>query len=255
MKLQINAIPAYNDNYIWIVHDDKNALVVDPGLAQPVEDYLNKHQLRLNTIIITHHHWDHINGVDELEKKWSCQVYGPKDDRIPFTVKVVQEGDTVDDFDLGFHLNVIETPGHTLSHVCYYNEELLFCGDTLFSMGCGKMFEGSADQFMSSLTKLKQLKPDTTIYCTHEYTLSNIDFAIFLEPENAEIKLKKAASLKLRSKNKPTIPVTLSDELKINPFLRTHDALFVAYLNQRFNINIDNEVNCFAYLRSEKDNY
>lgn len=255
MKLQVNPIPAFNDNYIWIVHDDQNALIVDPGSAEPVEKYLAKHNLKLNTVIITHHHWDHINGVQDLVNNWDCEVYGPKDERISCLSKVVQEGDTISDLAINMDLHVIETPGHTLSHICYHNDQLLFCGDTLFSLGCGRMFEGTAEQFVSSLNKIKKLKKETIIYCTHEYTQSNIDFALSIEPNNTDILSKKVQAHNLRNSNLPTIPVTLNDELKCNPFLRTDDTQYQAYLSTRFNQDLNSETKCFAYLRTAKDKF
>ena len=166
MTLCIHPIPAFQDNYIWTIHNETNAIVVDPGESAPVENYLAKHQLKLQAILITHHHHDHINGVESLLQQWNCDVYGPADSRIQCKYIRVKEQDLVAIDALKLNFKVIETPGHTLTHICYFNDKWLFSGDTLFSIGCGRMFEGTAEMYVESLQKLKQLDAETALYCT-----------------------------------------------------------------------------------------
>ncbi len=255
MTIKIIPIPAYNDNYIWLLHDHKNAAVIDPGLAEPVEQYLTVNNLTLSQILITHHHWDHVNGIEALQAHWQCPVYAPADNRIPGDLTVVDATRQVhlEQFDL--NLEVLATPGHTLTHICYYNEQWLFCGDTLFSMGCGRMFEGTAEQFVASLHKLKALHPDTLVYCTHEYTLSNIDFALSIDPNNTAIKSLQKSVQELRQKGIPSLPVKLQQELDLNPFLRTHQPSFQDLVAKQFNCNIEDQISCFAKLRQAKDQF
>jgi hydroxyacylglutathione hydrolase len=255
MKINITAIPAYQDNYIWIIHNDKYAVVVDPGLAAPVMEYLNQHDLILTQILITHHHWDHVNGLNELQAAWGCVVYAPIDSRIPGKLTHVKEGHLVEIAELKLSFKVIETPGHTLTHICYFNEEYLFCGDTLFSMGCGRMFEGNATQYVDSLNKIKSLPPEIKVYCTHEYTLNNIDFALSIEPDNDALRQKKQHVELMRHKGLPSLPVLLSDELTLNPFLKTNQSFMQTIFKKTFNMETVDEVTCFAMLRKSKDNF
>jgi len=255
MNLKITPIPAYDDNYIWVLHNHEHAAVVDPGLSAPVNDFLAAHNLTLTHILITHHHWDHVNGLESLQADWGCQVFAPEDSRIPGQLTVVKENESIELGDLGVSFQVIETPGHTLSHICYFNEKWLFCGDTLFSMGCGRMFEGEPKQYLNSLNKLKKLSKKTQVYCTHEYTLSNIEFALSIEPEHmALLNLKQSVTNK-RHQNQPSLPVTLLQELTLNPFLRTDDPVITLALGQKLGINIDDETSCFAHLRTCKDEF
>ena len=255
MSIKIFPIPAYNDNYIWILHDHKNAVVVDPGLSDPVDQYLAAHNLKLTHIMITHHHWDHVNGLECLQTDWDCQVFAPKDDRIPGDLIYVQEHDSIQLPELNISFQVIETPGHTLSHICYFNDAWLFCGDTLFSIGCGRMFEGQPDQYLNSLKKIKHLPPNLQVYCTHEYTLSNLEFAMAIEPQNMDLQSFKKNITGLREQNIPSLPVILKEELKLNPFLRTDDSKLTAALSQYLKTSIDDQVSCFAQLRQCKDQF
>ncbi len=205
--------------------------------------------------MITHHHWDHVNGLESLQAKWACPAFAPSDSRIPGQLTAVKENQLVELPELGLTFQVIETPGHTLSHICYFNKQYLFCGDTLFSMGCGRMFEGDATQYVDSLNKIKALPPETEIYCTHEYTQSNIDFALSIEPDNNAINTKKHEVQLLRNKGLPSLPVKLSSELALNPFLRTNQMAIQSQLENKYNTQIDNEVTCFAMLRKCKDQF
>jgi hydroxyacylglutathione hydrolase len=255
MKLKITPIAAFQDNYIWVIHNDEHAVVVDPGTAAPVNDFLAAEQLNLSQILITHHHWDHVNGLEALQAEWKCPVYAPLDSRIPGDLTIVQEQQLVKLPELGLTFHVIETPGHTLSHICYFNQDWLFCGDTLFSVGCGRMFEGTAEQYVKSLNKIKALPPETAVYCTHEYTLSNLEFALSIEPNNQELKAKKQHVQLLRQQHLPSLPVKLSQEMSMNPFLKANQLEMQTLTQQRFSCEINDEVTCFAMLRKGKDKF
>lgn len=255
MSIEIIPIPAFKDNYMWLLHNGRDAVVVDPGESEPVEQYLSEHNLSLTYILITHHHWDHVNGLKALQDQWQCEVFAPADPRIEGQLTTVKEGDEINLKALDSTLKILEIPGHTLSHICFYNDQYLFCGDTLFSMGCGRMFEGQPAQFVASLEKLKNLPPTTEVYCGHEYTLNNIEFALTIEPNSHEIKALKNSVIKQRKQNKPTLPVQLAQELKLNPFLRTNEIAFQASLSEKLGTAIEDQVSCFALLRNDKDEY
>ncbi|MCB1583318.1 MAG: hydroxyacylglutathione hydrolase [Xanthomonadales bacterium] len=254
MSLHIKPICAFEDNYIWTIHDEQRAILVDPGDAKPALDYLHKNNLNLIGVLITHHHYDHINGVTELLKHYpNCEIFAPIDPRIGFKTSTVKEGDLAIIEALELQFQVIETPGHTSSHVCYYNDKWLFCGDTLFNMGCGRMFEGTAKQFVNSLNKLKALDDDLLVYCTHEYTLTNLAFALSLEPENSLLIQYRDKITKMRQQHKPSIPVPLKLQKSLNPFLRTDRLEMYNFINNKTNSKIDNEIDCFAKMRQMKD--
>lgn len=224
--LNITPIPALNDNYIYLIHDPASGqtAAVDPALAQPVLEVLAKNQWRLTYIFNTHHHGDHVGGNLVLQQQTGCTVIASKADcqRIPgFTLGV----DDNDRLALGEHsIRVIATPGHTRGHIAYYfaDDGLLFCGDTLFAMGCGRLFEGTAEQLWQSLQKLKTLPADTRFYCAHEYTLANGRFALSLEPNNPDLQQRMAKVSDLRRQGQPTLPSTIAEELATNPFFREH---------------------------------
>jgi hydroxyacylglutathione hydrolase len=220
--MNLLALPAFADNYIWMLHDGHSALVVDPGDAAPVIEALARHALVLRGILVTHHHPDHVGGLDALRPHLQGAVWGPARERIPGPFTPVHEGDRVEL--LGQRFRVIEVPGHTAGHVAYAQQAdaapLLFCGDTLFSAGCGRLFEGTPAQMHDSLTRLAALPDDTRVCCTHEYTLSNLRFAAAVEPANADIAAHVATCTAWREAQQPTLPSTLSLERRINPFLR-----------------------------------
>ncbi len=225
--LQIIPIPAFKDNYIWLLHNDGQAVVVDPGDPEPVITTLRDLQLQLSTILITHHHHDHIGGVNTLLSNYpQAQVYAPKKESYDFPHIAVEEPDTVKINQLDIALQVINVPGHTLGHIAYYlhiessEPSRLFCGDTLFGAGCGRLFEGTPAQMYHSLQKLAALPPQTEVYCTHEYTLHNLEFARTLEPNNSQLLARQLNTLQLRQHNQPSLPSTLQLELATNPFLR-----------------------------------
>lgn len=250
-------IPAFADNYIWLIHNGREALVVDPGDAQPVLDFLQQHALQLKHILVTHHHADHVGGVDVLRQRTSAEVVGPAGEDIPQPARGVSAADTVDA--LGLHFSVIDVPGHTAGHIAFYcadfaGQPLLFCGDTLFSGGCGRLFEGTPAQMLHSLDQLAALPGNTRVCCTHEYTLSNLRFAVAVEPGNQALQQYQAQCLALRAQDQPTLPSTLTTELAINPFLRSRQAGVMQAVQQREPAARD-EVAVFAALRAWKNQF
>jgi len=223
-QLQIIPISAFADNYIWLIHNGKQALAIDPGDAKPVLDVLTKLGLQLECILITHHHHDHIGGVNSLMQAFpDVRIFAPKQENYDFThTPVCASTITVAGW-LG-NVRVIDVPGHTLGHVAYYiehgSQKWLFCGDTLFGAGCGRLFEGTPAQMLASLQKLASLTGDTQVYCTHEYTLHNISFALTLEPNNTELIQREQDTRALRVSGRPSLPSTIALELATNPFLR-----------------------------------
>ena len=255
--LKIVAIPAFEDNYLWLLHDGQRALVVDPGDAVPVLDMLAKLNLALVAILVTHHHLDHTGGVAELRNKTGASVYGPATENIPEPCAALAEGDAVEA--LGLSFQVFDVPGHTAGHIAYYapsvnGKPLLFCGDTLFSGGCGRLFEGTPAQMLVSLGKLAALPPETVVCCTHEYTLSNLRFAVAVEPANTELLDYQARCKALREQNKPTLPTSIAQELLINPFLRTRQPALVAAAH-RFDAAAHDDITVFAAIRQWKNQF
>ncbi len=255
--MNVLALPAFSDNYIWMLHDGISAAVVDPGAAEPVLEALDAHGLVLRTILVTHHHADHVGGVDALRAHLKGQVYGPARERIPTPFHALDEGDVVPV--LGLQAQVLDVPGHTAGHIAYVIQPpgqpaMLFCGDTLFSAGCGRLFEGTAAQMQQSLTKLAALPGDTRVYCAHEYTVSNLRFAQAVEPKSLAVAEALARCLELRSRGAITLPSTLAEELRINPFLRCGEPE-VAACAQVHGAS-DNSLHAvFAALREWKNNY
>ncbi|MEH0687655.1 hydroxyacylglutathione hydrolase [Vibrio cholerae] len=221
--LEIKSIPAFNDNYIWLIENrDKRCAVVDPGDAAPVLAYLKQHELSLEAILITHHHNDHIGGVAELVRQFpTINVVGPASEPIPTLSHSVSTGDQIELF--GEVFRVVGLEGHTLGHIGYVGDGKLFCGDVLFSAGCGRVFEGTMEQMHTSLCKLAALPDETEVYCAHEYTASNVAFALAVEPDNVQLQQYRDEVNRLRAQNQPTLPTTLGREKRINPFLRTSE--------------------------------
>ena len=254
-------LPAFSDNYVWMLHDEKTAIVVDPGAAEPVLDALQQLGVTLHSILVTHHHGDHIGGVETLRKRRGPVVYGPAREAIPEPYTPVKQGDTVQVANMGLSLRVLDIPGHTAGHVAYYctpNDQapLLFCGDTLFSGGCGRVFEGTPAQMLTSLQTLAALPPETRVCCAHEYTLSNLKFACAVEPDNAVLVHHNALCQDWRAQGRPTLPSTIALERRINPFLRTHIPAVIEAA-QRFDPSLDptDAVAVFAALREWKNNF
>jgi hydroxyacylglutathione hydrolase len=222
--LRVIAIPAFENNYLWLVHDGVHAAIVDPGDAAPVQAALALHHLTLSAILLTHHHADHIGGVSALLASWPVPVFGPRHDGIDAVTVALGEGEHIKVPGLGLQLRVLDVPGHTLGHIAYVSQTpgapWLFCGDTLFAGGCGRLFEGTPEQLCTSLAKLAQLPGATEVYCAHEYTLANLRFAQAVEPSNPAIARRIEADSAKRARGLPTIPSTIALENATNPFVR-----------------------------------
>ncbi|RUO72455.1 hydroxyacylglutathione hydrolase [Pseudidiomarina sediminum] len=230
----VTPIRAFDDNYIWAIQPapDQAAVIVDPGDAAPVLAWLAQQDVGLASILVTHHHWDHTDGIAPLVQHFHVPVYGPANPAIKTITHPLHDGDRVTPVGLTQSFEVIATPGHTLDHLSYYGAASLFCGDTLFSAGCGRMFEGTAPQFFTSLRKLAELPEQTSVYCTHEYTTTNLAFAAAAEPDNRAIAHAQQRVAELRARGLPSLPTTLADELAINPFLHARNAQEFAQLRQ-----------------------
>lgn len=267
-SIKVQAIAAYDDNYIWLLSDSHCAVVVDPGDAEPVIAYLKDQQLALEAILITHHHADHVGGVADL-LAWAEQsgqsmptVYGPATEDIAVVSDALMQGDSVHLERPACLLWVLDVPGHTSGHIAYYAEigdqKHLFCGDTLFASGCGRLFEGTPSQMLGSLDKLKNLPDDTLVHCAHEYTLSNIKFALAVEPKNQDLLGWKLKAESLRQIGKPTLPTTIGHEKLVNPFLRCDAIAVMDAVKQHRSISpskIQEPVEVFAALRAWKDTF
>jgi hydroxyacylglutathione hydrolase len=221
----LNVVPvrAFQDNYIWLIKDavGRQAAIVDPGDARPVLRALQTEDIAPTAILITHHHGDHVGGVQSLLTHYpDLPVFGPAGERIPGITRRLAEGDTIIVPGVDAEFRILDVPGHTRGHIAYYGEGALFCGDTVFSVGCGRLFEGTAEQMHASLSKLATLPGDTLVYCAHEYTLSNIAFAKWVEPDNADLLRREQEVKDLRARDLPTVPSRLDIERRTNPFLR-----------------------------------
>ena len=263
--MQLTPLPAFNDNYLWLWHDSSHAVVVDPGDGEVVMQALDRFQLHLDAILVTHHHADHTGGVNLLRQATQAVVYGPAGENIPGPYVALSGGDHFDW--QGQRIEVMDVPGHTAGHIAYFvpdpdtppelaggNGPVLFCGDTLFSGGCGRLFEGTAAQMLNSLDRLAALPGATRVCCAHEYTLSNLRFALAVEPANADLLAYHDRCLQLRAENQPTLPSTLTQELAINPFLRSRQTSVVQAVQQR-SPSASDEVAVFAQLREWKNQF
>lgn len=254
-QMQIIPLPAFRDNYIWVLRYESRAVVVDPGDAEPVLRYLSDEGLSLEAILVTHHHSDHVGGLSALLAKASVPVYGPAREDITGINHPVAEGAEVHLPGIGARLRVLDIPGHTAGHVGYYGEGVLFCGDTLFAAGCGRLFEGTPAQMHASLAKLAALPGDTRVYCTHEYTLSNLAFAAAVEPGNAAVAERIAACQALRAADQPTVPFLLAEEFATNPFLRSSEPEVIRQAETQAGHALANPVDVFAAIREWKNRF
>ena len=254
--IKVEPIPAFSDNYIWLVTTNEGSIVIDPGDANPVIEYLNKNKdLTLNSILLTHHHYDHSGGIEDLRKRYDLKVFGPNNQIKSVDHRVVEGNEILVN---GLIFKIIEVPGHTLDHIAFYYEDndnpILFCGDTLFAAGCGRVFEGTFDQMYESLLKLKKLPENTIVYSGHEYTKANLMFASHVEPLNKNIRDSLSKVQELRSKNIPTLPTSIKEEKLINPFFRCDNEELQMIMRKKFNTDLS-ELNIFAALREWKDNF
>lgn len=259
--LDIVPIPAFRDNYIWTLHDRQHAVVVDPGDAAPVRAYLDAHQLELVAILCTHHHHDHVDGICELVQVYNVPVYGPQRENIPCISHPLGESDVMEIAEFGLKLEVMDIPGHTGGHIAYLfpylGEQNVFCGDTLFGCGCGRLFDGTAAQLHRSLQRLAHLPDGTRVYCTHEYTEANIRFALACEPGNAQLQQRKLDAHALRAQGLPTLPSSIALEKATNPFLRCTEAEIIHNVEQHFGFELEagNELAAFTALREWKNTF
>ena len=258
--IQIHALNAFSDNYIWLLQDTatRQCVVVDPGDASPVEQWLDAHpDMHLTDILITHHHNDHVGGVQALKQRTGAKVHGPAHESIPARDRALNDGDSLEV--LGLQLQVHDVPGHTSGHIAFYhpsdNQPLLFPGDTLFAAGCGRLFEGTPEQMHASLSRLAQLPENTLVYSAHEYTLSNLKFATTVEPDNAHVRQRLATVTAMRAEDLITLPTTIALEKLTNPFLRVAETSVKQKADERTGTSHTTAQAVFATLRSWKDKF
>jgi hydroxyacylglutathione hydrolase len=256
--IDVSPVRAFADNYIWLMRapgDPAAAVVVDPGDAGPVQDALDGLGLQLHSVLVTHHHPDHVAGIQSLVDRYGARVYGPAREQIPCETVALDDGDVVSLDDLGLEFSVMAVPGHTLGHIAYYGHGALFCGDTLFSGGCGRLFEGTPEQMLGSLDRIAALPDSTEIYCAHEYTLGNLRFAAAVEPENEAVGAMLVEITELRRKDVTTVPSRLGRERMINPFLRCREPGVRAAAERHAGQSLPAPEQVFAVIRTWKDGY
>jgi len=256
--LEVSPVRAFSDNYLWLIRapgDRCSALVVDPGDAGPVEAALDQDGLALRAVLVTHHHPDHIGGVRALAARHGATVFAPAREPMPCEVRPLDDGDVVSLADLGIGCRVMAMPGHTRGHLAYHGHGTLFCGDTLFSAGCGRLFEGTPAQMLDSLDRIAALPDETRVYCAHEYTLANLRFAAVVEPGNAEVRATLEAVRELRARDGITLPTMLGRERRINPFLRCREPAVRAAAEAHAGTPLPGPVDVFAAVRAWKDGF
>ncbi len=253
--IHVNPLPAFKDNYIWLLRrdGDRRCVVVDPGDARPVIAALESEELTLDAILITHHHPDHTAGLGRLLERWQVPVFGPASESINGVTRTLREGDTVFLEALDLELGVLDVPGHTAGHIAFHGDDMLFCGDTLFAGGCGRLFEGTPAQMHHSLEKLSALPPSTRVYCAHEYTLANLRFAVQVDPDNAALEERLRRVERQREAEECTLPSTMEEELQTNPFLRSGDINVKQRAESRAGHRLNGPVDVFAAVRAWKD--
>jgi hydroxyacylglutathione hydrolase len=255
---KIHPVPAFKDNYLWVVAEGRQAAVVDPGDSEPIEKFLDDNGLELAAILATHHHADHVGGLQALAAHWKCPVFGPAHEKIAGIGTRLSEGDRITVPGLGIDLDVLDVPGHTSGHIAYVDvrtKDFVFCGDTLFACGCGRLFEGTPAQMSRSLAKLAALPAATRVYCAHEYTLANIRFAEAVEPGNARLAERKARESGKRARGEPTVPSTIGEERATNPFLRCAEPQVIASAERHAGRKLEGPVEVFAEIRAWKNNF
>lgn len=255
----LTPIPALSDNYIWMVQKNGHAIVVDPGESAPVLAHLGS-DIRLEAILITHHHNDHVGGVQALQQRTGARVYGPRNENIPHRDVALIQDDLVELPDTGLRFRVLEVPGHTAGHIAYAgaldaDQTVVFCGDTLFAAGCGRLFEGTPAQMVHSLGKIGGLSPDTLVCCAHEYTAANIRWALQVDPDNPDLQARAQETTRQRAQGLPTVPSRLALELRTNPFLRTGHPDIQAAASRYAGSQTDTPQAVFACLRQWKNNF
>lgn len=258
--LTAQAVPAFEDNYIWLLRhpDQPQVAIVDPGDAEPVIATLQQQSLQPIAILVTHHHWDHVGGIGDLLARYDLPVYGPAHETIPYRSQALVDGDTVELPALGARIRVMDVPGHTAGHIAYYLENsdgpgLLFCGDTLFAGGCGRLFEGTPVQMQHSLSRIRALPDDTLVYCAHEYTEANLGFACIAEPHNAALRERQQQVQQQRAAGQATVPSVLAMEKATNPFLRYDQPEIIRGAEGFAGRKLGTEAEVFAAVRYWKD--
>ena len=252
---EVVPVRAFSDNYVWTLRDAKRAVVVDPGDAKPVLDYLDREGLELVAILNTHHHADHVGGNSALLRRWNVPVFGPHDERIAEVTQQLADGERIRLPHFDVELEVMEIPGHTRTHIAFFGDGLLFCGDTLFAAGCGRLFEGTPAQMHASLSRLAKVPDSTRVYCGHEYTLSNIRFAKAVEPDNAALLALETRATAQRERDLPTLPSDIGQEKATNPFLRVSEPQVVAAASRFKGAALGDPVEVLAAIREWKNSF
>jgi hydroxyacylglutathione hydrolase len=258
MHLNVRPVRAFSDNYVWLIESPNlpsEVVAVDPGEAPPVVAELKRRNLRLAAILLTHHHSDHIGGVPELLRLGEVPVIGPDDERISTRTRTVRNQERCELSNLGLGFEILHVPGHTVSHVAFWGHGALFCGDTLFSAGCGRMFEGTPEQMNASLNRLRDLPPETQMFCGHEYTAANLRFALTVEPTNNAALEYQESVQRIRAAGEPSLPSTLSLEIRVNPFLRCDKPAVRAAAEAHAGRSLDHPAEVFGVLRGWKDQF
>jgi hydroxyacylglutathione hydrolase len=253
--LEVVPIRAFSDNYIWTLRDKSHAAVVDPGDARPVIDYLDREGLTLSAILNTHHHADHVGGNALLLRRWQVPVFGPHDERIPEVTQRLADGERITLPHFGTEFEVMEIPGHTRTHIAFYGGGMLFCGDTLFAAGCGRLFEGTPQQMHESLQRLASVPESTRVYCGHEYTMSNIRFARAVEPHNRALIAFESRASHQRASDLPTLPTEIGEEKATNPFLRVQEPDVIAAASRYAGKPLKDAVSVLAAIREWKNSF